>query len=74
MDRRGNSEHLREIIADLLGIVAMIPEERLTEYAIDPYGRIGDALRAIGKDPEPDAWTALWQLRFGVSPPDPAKA
>lgn len=57
-------------IKEILSMVAMIPEHELTGYAIDPYGRIEDALRCIGVDPVPDAWVALHRWLGFPDPPE----
>ena len=58
----------KDTIRELLEIISMVEESNLTSYTIDPYGKIGDALRLLGESTDPDSWTALHRL---VDYPDP---
>jgi len=55
---------------ELLQVVAMLPEDDLPIYIIDPYGVIGDALDLLGESRQPDIYRALHRC---VGFPDPGE-
>jgi hypothetical protein len=57
--------NLKHSVEQLLRMIAMVPEQQLPGMGIDPYGRIGDALEAIGQPRKPDSWRALSKWAHG---------